>query len=402
MLELRDYQVSSVNAGLNHLLNGRAKDIPMIISPTAGGKSLICAKIAHTLEHGVLVLQPSVELLKQNYAKFLTYGGEASLYSASVGEKEVGAVTFATIQSLKDKAHLFGNVRYVIIDECHLVPPSKDVFDKQGRLKKAGSMFTRFLMDLPDGVMVIGMTATAFRLKKYRDPFTGEAYSKINLLPYERPHFFNKFLYVTQIRELYDKGFLCPIRYVSLNWDGKALKVNTTGADYSEESVKEQLEVQEINKRLPDIIAQAITKGRKHILVFVNSVEDASELTKRVPNSASVSAYTKDKEREQIIEDFKSGKITTVFNVSVLTTGFDFPAIDTVILARPTMSLALYMQMVGRGIRIFLGKEYCVLVDMCGNIDRFGHIEDIEYRQDPNMRWYIASGEKVLSGVPIK
>lgn len=388
MLELRDYQISAVNEGLEYFLHGKVKDRPIIIAPTGSGKSLLCAKIAHTLEKGVLVIIPSVELLHQNYAKFVAYGGVASIYSASADSKEVGDVTFATIQSIKDKADLFSHVRYVINDENHLSPPNKS------------GMFTNFISKLDPSVKVLGLSATPFRLKTYASRY-GDAYSQINLLPYEKPKFFNKIIHVTQIAELYEKGFLCPVRYVSLLWDKGLLKVNTTGAEYTDKSIKDALDIQKINQRLPDIIRQSIEKGRKSRLVFVHSVDDAEYLASTVPNSSFVSALTPKKERAQRVADFKAGIIKTMFNVGTMTVGFDYPALDTIIIARPTMSLALYLQMIGRSIRICEGKEYAVVVDCCGNVDRFGHLEEIEYKQDPNGKWYLASGDKVLSGIPI-
>jgi DNA repair protein RadD len=87
--------------------------------------------------------------------------------------------------------------------------------------------------------------------------------------------------------------------------------------------------------------------------------------------------------------------------VGVLTVGFDFPELDTIIIARPTLSLALYMQMIGRGIRKAEGKKDCAIVDLCGNYNRFGKIEDIKYVTDENDKWVIKSGEKLLSGIPL-
>lgn len=385
MYELRDYQVSGVTVALDHLLNGSHRDIPVVVAPTGAGKSLYVAKIASTLEKDVLVFQPSIELLEQNYGKFLDYGGKGTIFSASAGQKNIGEVTFATIGSVKDIPEQFSHIRYVVIDECHLVSP------------KDGGMYMKFFDGLPK-VKIIGLTATAFRNKRYS---FGYSYTQLNLLPRERPRFFNDIIHVTQIKELYDKGFLCPVKYIALSWDKGVLKVNSTGGEYTDESIKEALDIQQINQRLPDIIKQSIEKGRKSRLVFVHSVDDAERLARIVPQSSFVSAKTKKSERKEIIAKFKRGEITTLFNVSTLTTGFDYPPLDTIIIARPTMSLALYMQMVGRGIRVSEGKEYCALVDMCGNIDMFGKLEEITYSKNAKGMWVLKSGNKLLSGVPL-
>ncbi|MFZ2152303.1 MAG: DEAD/DEAH box helicase [Minisyncoccia bacterium] len=388
MFELRPYQRTAVDKCIEFFKNGSHDDHPIIVAPTGAGKSIYIAYIANELGENVLVLQPSKELLEQNYEKYLSYGGEASIYSASLGEKEIGSVTFATIGSVVKVASEFQHVKYIIIDECHLVPPKED------------SMFVTFLNGMKQA-KVLGMTATPFRLKKYRNPFSGAPFAQINLLTRERPKFFNGFLHITQIKELYDQKFLSPITYAPLTWDSGKLVVNTNGSEYSDKSVEHELKQQKINERIPQIIKASVEKGRKHRVVFVYSVEDAMVLASKVPNSVYVCATTPKKEREQILKDFRAGKIITVFNVNVLTIGFDFTALDTIILARPTMSLALYMQMIGRGIRLHPGKTDCVVVDMCGNISRFSKFEDIEYKTDLNGKWIIWDGIRVLSGVPI-
>ena len=87
---------------------------------------------------------------------------------------------------------------------------------------------------------------------------------------------------------------------------------------------------------------------RKGILVFTRFLKEAERLTMSIPGCVIVSGDTPKKERERILEMFKTGEIPVVANVGVLTTGFDYPELDTVVMARPTMSLAMYYQIVGR------------------------------------------------------
>lgn len=376
-------------------------DRGVLVEPTGSGKSIITATIANELKSGVLVLQPSKELLEQNYAKFVAYGGQASIFSESMKQKEVGEVTFATIGSIKGRQAEFSHVRYVLIDECHLVPPAKQTGNRI-----IHSMFTEFIYGLQDvqDIRVVGLTATPFRLKKFRDPWTKVPYSQINLLNRMRPLFFNKFLHVTQVKELYEQGFLCPVKYTPLNWDGSKLVVNTTGADFTEDSMDRALIAEHVIERLPAIVEETIKAGRKYRIVFVASVADAEYLKELVPDSECVSSDTKPKERERILTAFKAGEIKTVFNVGVLTIGFDFPALDTIIIARPTMSFALYMQMIGRGIRPHESKTECEVIDMCGNHARFGEIETVTYSQSSEGQklWELRSGKKLLSNVALK
>lgn len=108
---------------------------------------------------------------------------------------------------------------------------------------------------------------------------------------------------------------------------------------------------------------------------------------------------TPKKERERILEDFKSGKIKVIVNVGVLTTGFDFPELETVVLARPTKSLALYYQMVGRAIRPHPNKPEAWIVDLCQNYRRFGRVEDMKITRYQTEKWFVESKGKQLTNV---
>ncbi|MCK5015471.1 MAG: DEAD/DEAH box helicase [Candidatus Peribacteraceae bacterium] len=395
MFTARSYQATAEEKAIEYF-ESKSKKRPLIISPTGSGKSIIIAFITKRLIKDVLILQPTIELLHQNYEKFIMCGGNASIYSAGAGSKEIGDVTFATIGSVVNVPELFEHKKHIIVDECHRVPPKKD------------SMYMRFFAKI-NVKKYLGLTATAFRNKTAFCPITEEAYTKLNLLTRERPKFFNQILHVSQISEMYDMGFLAPIKWLQLEWSGELLKNNSTGAEYTDESIKESVDYNRIKERLPNIVKDALSKGRKHILVFVKSVDTAEALAKITPRSACVSARNNKKERALILNQFKNGDIDVVYNVSVLTTGFDFPALDTVILARPTRSLELYMQMVGRGIRLHESKEYCVVLDMCSNYKRFGKIEDMEYVNDIDpafqyglkTNWILRNKERILSGVKL-
>lgn len=390
MFKLRPYQQEAVDLSID-FFRSVGKEKPILVLPTGSGKSLIIGSIAKHLKKEVLVLQPSVELLHQNYAKYqdaITGHPDlepASIYSASVGSKERGKVTFATIGSIYRNPELFEGIEYVLIDECQNVPPDKT------------SMYVTF-MTHHFLAKVVGLTATPYRLKTYTDPWTQKKFSKINLLIRELPKFFNKFLYIVQPKQMYDEGFLCPVNYIEMKFDGTFLEFNSTGAEYSDKSIKEAMERNKIIEKIPGILDQAFKKGQHACLVFVRAVEEARHLAEITPFSAYIHALTDKKERAAIIKSFKNGSIKTVFNVGILTTGFDYPKLDTIIIARPTMSLGLYVQMIGRGIRKAEGKEKCSVVDMAGNLARFGKIEDLRIENDIEHGWVLRNNEKILSG----
>jgi DNA repair protein RadD len=116
-MQLRQIQKAPVSKGIAFFKLEKPKN-SLIVAPTAFGKSLVIANIAHALPDKTLVLQPSKELLEQNYAKLKALGGEASIFSASMGVKEYGEITYATIGSIKSLGSIFKQRGYknLIVD----------------------------------------------------------------------------------------------------------------------------------------------------------------------------------------------------------------------------------------------------------------------------------------------
>jgi len=143
------------------------------------------------------------------------------------------------------------------------------------------------------------------------------------------------------------------------------------------------------------------------LFVFTRFVKEADLLVKKLQGigvrSAIVTGETKKKEREQILEDFRTGMTKVVSNVGVLTTGFDYPALDTIIMARPTKSLALWYQAVGRIIRPYNGKDGWV-IDLGGSYKRFGSVGDLTLGlEKPNSsRWAVFSNGRKLTNIPFE
>lgn len=405
MYTLRDYQSEAVSRAVE-FFNSPAKYRPILELPTASGKSVIIAHIVKELKGNVLILQPSKELLEQNYKKYEAVIKDhpelepATVWSASVGVKQKSRVTFAMIGSICNSPEDWLDIDHVLIDECHRVSPQKEQLrDRRGNMRKnpvLASMYVQFFNIVK--AKTLGLSATPYRLKSYNDNFTGKKYSQINLLNREVPKFFNKFLYNVTARTLYEGGYLCPVNYLPLNFETSALQVNSTGAEYTDESIQRAIDRNKIIEKIPDILRQAFQKGQKSCLVFVRSVAEAKRLSEVVPFSDYIHAKSDKKERARTINAFKQGSIKTLFNVSVLTEGFDYPELDTIILARPTMSLTLYAQMIGRVMRVAEGKEKGSVVDMCGNIKRFGKVEELRIEDDPVHGWVLRNDTKILSG----
>lgn len=348
--------------------------------------SLIVANIAKELSWKTIIFQPSKEILEQNYAKYMTYtdwSQDVGIYSASAGHKTLGKVVFATIWSVVNKLDKFKDYTNIIIDEADLV-------------NAKWWMYKKFIEHIK-WCKVIWLTATPYRLS------TNSMWSQIKFLTRTRPRIFEKVVYAVQVKELLDKWFLSPLEYYKVGrFDRKKLHSNSTGAEFSDKSIKKHFEEISFESALGNLVNRLLVAWRKSILVFTKFVVEAELLSDELWKICEVvSAKTKKKDRERILEEFKSGKVKVVANVGTLTVWFDFPELSCVVLARPTKSLRLYYQMVGRWIRPHPNKESWWIVDMCWNSDAFGKVEDLHLHDPGRGLWAVKTGEKQLTNVYI-
>lgn len=380
MYTLRPYQQQASDAGVR-FFRGKNGYNAIEVLPTGSGKSLIVADIAHNIEGDTLILQPSKEILEQNYNKMRSYGEECSIYSASLRSKEISKITFATIGSVMNDINSFDHFRNIIIDECHRVNPN-------------GGQYVDFINKCDR--KVLGLTATPYILcststpvkdksgKPIKDMFGNCEMQRgaiLKFLTRMQHRVFKDVIYYCQVLDLLKLGYLASPTYYDVTpqeFLQSRLKRNTTGMDFDTESVQSNFHAVGMYSHMVKVVRhlQNPKNRRKHILVFCQSLSEATGLTQAVPNCSIVSGETPMVQREQILQDFMAGKIHVLANVGVLTTGFDFPALDTVVMARPTMSLSLYYQIVGRLLRPYEGKEPW-FIDTCGNIRRFGKVENL-------------------------
>lgn len=672
---LRDYQDDAVNSGFHYLKYERVNSV--LVLPTGSGKSLVIAALVQALDEPCLVFQPSVEILDQNYQKFLSYGITPAVYSASAGRKEVGGITLATIGSVKNSPEMFAHVKYVLIDECFIAGTLVDgvpieeikpghkvrVFDhskrevtwgtvknvmknpspnelccirlssvsimstcnhpiyivgrgyvaasevqqgdfvyeqtkssaratlqrmqessfnhrhqsleevskERGESHAQGMLFQRkwknfvpenaieepnekskdagengkntsgnrtqatdsrwqrntyastsaniirrawgwmvsriksaskswswkkwvsyglqnrlgesraensyrggwkqslFKTDsgceenivfrtarvesvevfkqgcdgrYPDGDFhdyvfnleiegrnnnyfangvlvhnchgvnakggmysdffaalgnrgILGLTATPYRLST--DGYGG---SILKFITRTRPRVFTHVAHVVQNGELFQAGYLAKLRYkIVPGLDKSKLRLNSTGADFTDISVRAMFQVLSWGDRVVKQVEELWAEGRKNALVFTRFLEEAEYVSSKIPNSAMVSSETSKAERERILREFKAGKIKAVINVGVLVVGFDFPSLEAVVLGAPTMSLARYYQMVGRVVRTHPDKLDAVVVDMVGSVEQFGRVEDLHLRDTGNGKWVVNCGKKQLTNI---
>ena len=389
MLELRPNQIEPVRKGIEYFSEKRP--VPsIIVAPTAFGKSIVIASIAKGVGEKILVIQPSKELLEQNYNKFINLGGEATIYSAAMGEKEIGDVTYATIGSIVKVAGKFKEygITKVIIDECDRFP------------REPNGMLRRFLKGA--GIVhTLGLTATPLKLQTNMGD-DGRPFSKLVMLTNrsKKGNFFKNIIYVAQIQEMVELKFWSKLEYQSYDFNTGDLIYNTTGADYSNSSIKKAYKNQKISSKIVKKVQELY--NRKSILIAVPSIDEAKELTTLIPSCKAVYSDMPSSERQEIIEDFKAGRLRCIAQVNILSVGFDYPELDCIITGRPTASLSWWYQFVGRVTRIHPNKSEGLVVDFVGAVPKFGKVEDIYFKEEDNGMWQMyGEDKKLLTGIPI-
>ena len=380
--QLRTYQQEAVDAGLAYLTDPKlAGRHGIIVAPTGSGKSLYIANIVTALDAPCVVFQPSKEILEQNAAKLASYGYRAAIFSAAMGRREIGKITLATIGSVVRYPEAFRDVQYVLIDECHYNSSAH-----------GGQLFD-FLATLSDARW-IGLTATPFRLH------SNSLGSELRFLTRTRPRIFRDVVHVTQIQDLVRDGYWCQLTYEEVPVvPREKLKVNSTGADYTDASVQQVFAEVGFVGRLCDEVQRQLDAGRKHVLVFTRFVDEARKLAAAIPGAAYVTAETPSEERAQIIRDFRAGRIRVCANVAVLGLGFDFPELDCVIQGRPSISLSVHYQQIGRCVRPHPSKPMAHVVDLVGLVKQFGKVEDLVIRPSGlrGEQWTVSSGTRALT-----
>ena len=349
------------------------EDIPLLVLPTAAGKSVICAEIVRSMYEQwpdyhprTVVLVPSKELAEQNAAKLialLPHHISVGFVSASLGKKQYHTdVIVATIGSIAKSARHLGNIKCVIIDEAHLVSTKG---------ADAG-MYRQFLTELGKycEIRVVGMTATAFR---------GNG---VWLTDGDAPLFTGIACNVT-MRELLDAGFIAPLvpptGEISTKID--ASSVGISNGDYKVGELSDL-----VDKYLAEVAREAVklAHDRQKWIAFTPSVDNAESLAARLHQhgieSAVVCGDTPKADRERLIAQFRRGEIQCLVTVLALSVGFDVPDVDCIVWCRPTKSPVLYVQGMGRGVRISPGKVDCLVLDFTDTVARLGPVDTIKGR----------------------
>jgi DNA repair protein RadD len=372
-LSLRPYQEQAVKRTVEHFR--RSTEPACLVLPTGAGKSLVIAALARLAKGRVLVLAHVKELCEQNFLKYDALvqrsgapgAATAGLYSAGLGVKNASErVTFASIQSVQRNLADFGQpVSLVVIDECHRVSGEQDT--------QYGQVIDHLRKVAVDhgapSVKILGLTATPYRMGM------GWVYQRHarGVVRAEGPRPFAVCLYEVSLRHMIAQGYLTPpvVEDAPIaQYDFSAIDPDPFG----------RLPTREVNALLVrhrrvtesivrQVVALAEEQGRRGVMIFAATVEHAKEIACYLPEeqTALILGETDDAKRDAGVAAFSEQRLRYLVNVSVLTTGFDAPHVDLIALLRPTGSVSLFQQIVGRGLRLHPEKRDCLVIDYAGN-----------------------------------
>ena len=355
---LRPYQQNAVDSAVRYFR--KTREPAVIVLPTGAGKSLVIAELARIAKGRVLVLAHVKELVEQNYEKYRSYGLEAGIFSASLGQKDwQQKAIFGGVQSVaRAPEGFFNNFSLLVIDECHRVA-DEGATQYQEVVKK--------LKERNPALCILGLTATPYRLGLgwiYEYAQSGE-------IKTTKKRFFKQCVFELPLSFMIHGGYLTiPVK----------VDIPVTSYDFSELINKDRMytaaEVEEVlknQKRLTPFIIKNIIDiterfNRKGVMIFSSTVKHAEEIMSYLPpgDARLVLGETPLTERNDIVREFKMRTFKYLVNVSVLTTGFDAPHVDVIAILRPTESNSLYQQIVGRGLRLSDNKKECYVLDYTG------------------------------------
>ena len=364
----RWYQAECVDAVIDSI-QAAANVNPLAAVITGGGKALINAVLIERLlqlypQARIMSLAPSMELVKQNADEAAGYWppsivSRLGVYCAGLNMKDrMSQVIIGSPQSVTRQVKRFGPVDFVIIDEAH-------TFNID--MKTAAAIVKGFQEANPK-VRFIGLTATPFMMKGLKvvplvqcGLFTSQVYDLTSGRNFNR-----------LVREGYISPIVAPsIRFPQVDTEN----VKTKGGDFDEAAL-----AQEAMKVTRECVTVALQNApdRKHFMWFAVNIEHAkmihAALLEAGESAVIIHGELEKGERVSGVEEYLAKKHRHIVSVAMLTTGFNAKFVDCLVVLRPTRSLVLWRQIVGRGLRPYPGKDNCLVLDAGGNFVRHGPI----------------------------
>jgi DNA repair protein RadD len=383
----RDYQEYAIQSIFDYFTNG-GKGNPLVVMPTGTGKSVVIAVfVMRAIQKypgtRVMMLTHVKELIEQNHDKLTKAWPTApvGIFSSGLGQKDAFyPITYGGVATVvKSDLKAFGRIDLLFIDEAHLVNAKDE------------SMYGKVISGLKainPHMKVIGLTATDYRL----------GHGKLT----ESDHLFTDVCCDMSKKEVFNwfiqEGYLIKPVPKKPRMEVDTSKIKIRGGEYVESEAQKAFDQDKITKAACE---EAIEYGRnrKKWLVFASGVEHAEHVCDMLNYMGVVSTFVHskmtDNVRDERIAAFKAGEYQAIVNNGILTTGFDDPEIDMIVVLRATNSTGLWVQMLGRGTRpdyvegfdlstkagrlasiAASTKHNCLVLDFAGNTRRLGPIND--------------------------
>ncbi len=327
MAQLRDYQIQCLN-----IIRGLSPGKYLVVMATGMGKTYTFSRLEEIYNGRILILSHREELVSQPQKYFSSKFGMEQGKHKSKGQRIISACVSSLVKRL-DKFSAF-DFEVIIVDEAHHTP---------------APTYQKILNYFHGARFVFGFTATPNRGDNIR---LKDTYQEI---------IFNK-----NLRWGIENKYLCDIECKRVDIGIKLSGIKTRDGDFEQKGLELALNIEKANDSIAEIYN---TMSRGKTLIFAVSVNHCYEIQKRIPGSKVITGSLKEKERKEILQDFEKGNCNCLINCMVLTEGTDIPCISTIVWARPTKNSSLYTQGVGRGLRLFPGKEKLLLIDCVGAVN---------------------------------
>lgn len=352
LIELRDYQEHIVRLAEKSFLDKHANR-ELVVLPCGGGKTIIFSAFVNRLLtlHGqcAIIMAHMDDLLTQTAEKYRYIDPSAQIGKIGNGEHVYTTkITVASVQTGSKPEcieqlkliHGTGKNLVIVVDEAHL---------------SAAEGYQRFLNAFPDAFILL-VTATPYRLDGVpiidKDP-----------------------LFTKPIREMIEEGYLCSFRIIAINTGLDLSGVSKSRGDFNERELAIAVDTPERNKHIVDKYIE-LTPGKRAIVFAVNikhaenlaaAFVHAGQPALAIHSKLSSSRKEAQKFRQDVYKKFDSGEVKILVSVMMLSIGFDSPRAEVAIMSRPTLSQALYVQQIGRVLRLAPGKTGAILLDITDN-----------------------------------